>query len=585
MGKGLFFSLLGFLLSVTAAYGASLTVDITPLGGGTVTADFVPIIPGVPQTFPNDSVVNLAAMPNAGFVFEQWEGGVTDPLYMWTTVVMDADKTLRAVFRPIYTLTCSVVPEGAGNVSRSPNRPWYIEGDGVDITAVPATGYGFLHWEGDIQGVPVTSNPVRITMTADKSLTAVLIPGAPTNPVPADGAPGVSVSATLRWQGTPLNANVLTNGGFETGDFTGWTQEAGPGAEPADWIVSNARTGSFGNGVPGEGAYYAQNSFDGAAGAFYELFQEVAINTGSLGVQLNTGSLSISLNWLERFQWNLASGGASQPREHEVTVQPSGGGTPLATLYSTTLVPETSGDTGYVSHSVDLIAAVPDIVGQTVRVSFREDVPETHTGLAQFDLDGVSLIGGGAYPTTYDVYLGTIRSALSPVRTNARMPVCGPGLLLPATTYYWQVLARNEFGQSSGPIWSFTTSAVGLLVFLESPRGGWFEEDQPLELHVTVAGATESLAYQWLKDGEALPGGTASEYSIAAVTPEDAGWYSCRVRDESTGIYSESSRALVLVFPPGSLPASNLIGLCIAGMVSVALGAMLIWRRRRLEQS
>jgi len=36
-----------------------------------------------------------------------------------------------------------------------------------------------------------------------------------------------------------------------------------------------------------------------------------------------------------------------------------------------------------------------------------------------------------------------------------------PGtLLLPTTTYHWRVKGINSFGQSSGPIWSFTTSAV-----------------------------------------------------------------------------------------------------------------------------
>jgi hypothetical protein len=111
------------------------------------------------------------------------------------------------------------------------------------------------------------------------------------------------------------------------------------------------------------------------------------------------------------------------------------------------------------------------------------------------------------------------------------------------------------------------------------------EEEQLLKLHVTVSGAADHLVYQWFKDGEPLPGGTESEYSIPAVTAEDAGWYSCRVRDESIDVYDESPRALIVVVPAGSLPTVSVTGLFIAALISVALGAVLIWRRRRPVQS
>jgi hypothetical protein len=55
------------------------------------------------------------------------------------------------------------------------------------------------------------------------------------------------------------------------------------------------------------------------------------------------------------------------------------------------LPPGTTGDTGYVTHYVDLLAAAPSIAGQTVRINFHEYVPQTFTGPAQFDLDGASL--------------------------------------------------------------------------------------------------------------------------------------------------------------------------------------------------
>jgi hypothetical protein len=564
-----------FLLALpTTAYGANLTVNIEPFGAGIVTADGTPITPGIQMWFEDDAIVTLIAVPYTDFVFGTWEdGGVVNPFSMVTTVVMDTDKVVTAVFWATYTLTVAVAPEGAGSVSCTPDQPNHVEGTVVVLTATALTGFQFSHWTGSVQGVPnVSANPLHITMTANKSVTAVFLPIAPSTPVPANGATGVPACTTLSWRGSPVDDNQLVNGGFEDGDSTGWTRLPGPGPEPTDWTVnSGSTTGSFGNGKPAEGSHFAQNSFEGTAGVSDELLQEV---------QINTGFLSVSLSWLDRSQWDLASGGASQPRHHEVRLQPAGGGPLLATLDSATLNPGTAGDTGYVSHSVDLLEAVPGILGQYVRITFLGIRARDSHRPAQFDLDGVSLIGGAASPTTYDVYLGTDRGAMFTVCTGARTRIFGPGSLNPATKYYWQVRAKNDYGEVPSPIWSFTTSSRGDLVFLESPQSGWVEEGQLLKLNVTVSGAASPL-YQWFKDGEPLPGGTESEYSIPAVTDEDAGRYSCRVRDESIDVYDESPRALIVVFRAGTLPTASVTGLCIAALVSVALGAVLIWRRRR----
>jgi hypothetical protein len=208
-------------------------------------------------------------------------------------------------------------------------------------------------------------------------------PPPPVNPNPADGAMLVHVNTLLQWNqggGGDGGSSELQNGGFETGDFTGWTIVTGPGGELTPWAVGTNGSGYFQNGSPLEGAYFAQNGFDGDAGLFYDIFQEIAIPNWAV---------SATLQWSERLQWNIAEGAIARP--YEVTLQPAGGGTPLATLFSTTLTPGISGDTGYVPHSVDLLTAAPGIVGQTVRINFHESIPETYTGPAQFDLDGASL--------------------------------------------------------------------------------------------------------------------------------------------------------------------------------------------------
>jgi uncharacterized repeat protein (TIGR02543 family) len=69
------------------------------------------------------------------------------------------------------TLTCQASPAGAGVVSASPPSADNTYGSGtlVTLTAIPATGYTFTGWSGDLAG---TANPATITMDTDKTITA-----------------------------------------------------------------------------------------------------------------------------------------------------------------------------------------------------------------------------------------------------------------------------------------------------------------------------------------------------------------------------------------------------------------------------
>jgi hypothetical protein len=209
-------------------------------------------------------------------------------------------------------------------------------------------------------------------------------PDAPMNPDPSDGAGEVPVDTELAWNVVIPVPCDLANGGFESGGFAPWTTVTGPGSQLTPWNVTSGGTGWFGNDFPAEGSFFAQNGFDGDGGLFYDIYQEITIPANAS---------SAILNWRERIQWSIVG---SLPREYVVTLQPAGGGSPLAVLYSMNLNPGTSGDTGYVSHSIDLLDAAPGTAGQTVRISFHEAIPEFYTGPAQFDLDGISLVCDGS---------------------------------------------------------------------------------------------------------------------------------------------------------------------------------------------
>lgn len=93
---------------------------------------------------------------------------------------------------------------------------------------------------------------------------------------------------------------LLVNGGFETGDFTGWTQVSNSGGSgcSADWYVSSTdtqcqqRPNAVLNSAV-EGDFSAYNSFDGFEGINYTIEQDIAI--GSVGPA--TLDFSYTVGW------------------------------------------------------------------------------------------------------------------------------------------------------------------------------------------------------------------------------------------------------------------------------------------------
>ena len=54
-------------------------------------------------------------------------------------------------------------------MARQPDKPNYIPGDQVRLTATPALGWSFDSWSGALIG---STNPATLTMTADSVVTA-----------------------------------------------------------------------------------------------------------------------------------------------------------------------------------------------------------------------------------------------------------------------------------------------------------------------------------------------------------------------------------------------------------------------------
>ncbi|MBN2445614.1 MAG: S8 family serine peptidase, partial [Phycisphaerae bacterium] len=123
-----------------------------------------------------------------------------------------------------YTLTVNT--SGSGTVSLNPSGGTYDENTWVQLTANPAAGWHFDHWEGDLTG---STNPDSIYMDEDKTVTAVFAQDQYTLTVNVTGSGTVSKNPDLAsynyGQTVWLTANAATGWHFDhwEGDLTGST--------------------------------------------------------------------------------------------------------------------------------------------------------------------------------------------------------------------------------------------------------------------------------------------------------------------------------------------------------------------------
>lgn len=257
-------------------------------------------------------------------------------------------------------------------------------------------------------------------------------------PDPADGATNVPVSVELRWSAGV--GEILRNGGFETGDFTGWlTVNGGYG----EWVINDGTFNPDGpeeTNAPVSGSYNALVAQIG--GGTHLLFQDVRIPAEAL---------SATLSWSHRIRNHASYFAPNQVFRVEVRNQQN---VVLDVAFTTELGDELLSDWSSHQFSLDRHR------GQTVRIAFYQ---EDSTGYFNTYLDDVSVrLGDAAIPTTFDVYFGTSTN-LGPAEflgntTNATWEMSGLAL---NSTYFWQVVTRRADAVTPGPLWQFTTRGVG----------------------------------------------------------------------------------------------------------------------------
>ncbi|MEA3298156.1 MAG: hypothetical protein U9Q31_01430 [Chloroflexota bacterium] len=134
---------------------AGHTLAMQVYGSGTITPDVGN------YSYEDGDIVNIFAVPDTGWLFGGWSGGdVADPTSANTTVTVDSDKTITAVFcQPMYTLTMQTTGEG----SVTPGTQMYNSGTVVDITATPMEGWKFDSWSGSVADDSLATTTVTIS--------------------------------------------------------------------------------------------------------------------------------------------------------------------------------------------------------------------------------------------------------------------------------------------------------------------------------------------------------------------------------------------------------------------------------------
>ena len=197
----------------------SLNTSVNPPGSGTVN-------PSGTNWYNSGQSVSISATANSGYSFNGWSGdlsGISNP----TSITMTGSKNVIANFTPNqptqYTLSININPSGGGSVSTNPNKSTYNQGDQVQLTATPSSGYSFSNWTGDASG---NTNPLFLTMNGNKTLTANFTQIPPNQ---------YTLTVTINPSGSGTVSKNPDNTAYNSGDQVTLTATATSGYAFANW--------------------------------------------------------------------------------------------------------------------------------------------------------------------------------------------------------------------------------------------------------------------------------------------------------------------------------------------------------------
>lgn len=212
-----------------------LTIEIE--GEGTVGET---VVQQKTTDYAGGTTVELTAVASEGWRFDHWEGdveGTDNPVI----IEIMGEKMVTAFFeRKDYPLTVNVV--GDGTVSeevvqaKTTNYPYQTL---VQLTAIPAEGWVFSGWNGDLTG---SENPAQITVEDASEVTAEFVKDYFTINITYDGAGTAStelISGNQSAEGFEYESQVSITVEPESGwRFVGWQGDLGGADNPIEVTVT-----------------------------------------------------------------------------------------------------------------------------------------------------------------------------------------------------------------------------------------------------------------------------------------------------------------------------------------------------------
>ena len=120
--------------------------------------------------YDDGSLATITAEAIDGYHFSHWSGA-SNATNATVSLTMNSNKMLTANFAANVSYDLTTVADG-NNGTITPSGGSFFENQVIDVEAEGNLGYGLDYWDGDIGIANNTDNPISITMTSDKSLTA-----------------------------------------------------------------------------------------------------------------------------------------------------------------------------------------------------------------------------------------------------------------------------------------------------------------------------------------------------------------------------------------------------------------------------
>lgn len=207
-------------LVITYANKTSCNLTVSSTGGGSVTQPGEGVF-----TYDEGTVVDLMAVPESGYQFVRWTGDVADPDSAFTSVTLDADKAVIAIFdRVIERFDLTISSSSGGSVTQPGEGMFSFDsGTVVNLAATPDSGYEFVIWTGDVANF--TSPTTTVTMDGDKTVYANFDRVIPDYTLTISNSTGGSVTTPgegsfIYKEGTTVNLVAVAESGYQ---FVSWT--------------------------------------------------------------------------------------------------------------------------------------------------------------------------------------------------------------------------------------------------------------------------------------------------------------------------------------------------------------------------